>query len=130
MKFVIVIFLIIILLITAWFYVENVKLKKQVDKQQQELEISTNYIKQLNKKISEDSNLVSSSQTSEEKIQKLMDTYLEEQNKNTNGEAKKVIEYSGQRRFLPDIIPLKGDFAISQRYSEKHPALDFAAKGN
>jgi len=128
MKFVIVIFLIIILLITAWFYVENVKLKKQVDKQQQELEISTNYIKQLNKKISEDSNLVSSSQTSEEKIQKLMDTYLEEQNKNTNGEAKKVIEYSEQRRFLPDIIPLKGDFAISQRYSEKHPALDFAAQ--
>ncbi|MBT3756815.1 MAG: M23 family metallopeptidase [Candidatus Cloacimonetes bacterium] len=127
MKFVIAIMLIIVLLITAWFYAENVKLKKQVIKQEEELEISTNYIKQLNKKIAEDRNLVSSSQTSEGKIQKLMDTYLEEQNKNANGDADKVTLYSDQRRFLPDIVPIKGDFAISQRYSEEHPALDLAA---
>ena len=127
MKFVIVIMLIIVLLITAWFYAENVKLKKQVTEQQEELEISTNYIKQLKKKITEDRDLVSSSQSSEEKIQKLMDTYLEEQNKHANGDANKVTLYSEQRRFLPDINPIKGDFAISQRYSEEHPALDFAA---
>jgi murein DD-endopeptidase MepM/ murein hydrolase activator NlpD len=56
-----------------------------------------------------------------------MDTYLEEQNKNANGDADKVTLYSDQRRFLPDIVPIKGDFAISQRYSEEHPALDLAA---
>ncbi len=128
MKFIIAIMLLIVLLITAWFYAENVKLKEQVVKQQEELDISSNYIKQLNKKISEDRNLVSSSQTSEEKIQKLMDTYLEEQNNNISGGSKKVIRYDEQRRFLPDIIPIKGDFAISQKYSEKHPALDFAAQ--
>jgi murein DD-endopeptidase MepM/ murein hydrolase activator NlpD len=127
MKFVIAIMLIIVLLITVWFYAENVKLKKQVEKQEEELEISTNYIKQLNKRIAEDRDLVSSSQTSEEKIQKLMNTYLEEQNKHANGDADEVAQYSEQRRFLPDINPIKGDFAISQRYSEEHPALDLAA---
>ncbi len=127
MKFIIPILLIIVLLITVWFYVENTKLKKLVVQQQLELDVSAKYIKQLNKKITEDRNLVSSSQTSEEKIQALMDTYMEEQYKNVNGDSENVIQYDEKRRFVPDIIPVKGDFAISQRFSEKHPALDFAA---
>jgi len=81
MKFIIAILLIIVVLITAWFYAENIKLKELVIKQQEELDVSANYIKQLNKKIVEDRNLVSSSKTSEEKIQTLMNTYLEETRK-------------------------------------------------
>ena len=127
MKFIIAILLIIVVLITAWFYTENVKLKELVIKQQEELDVSANYIKQLNKKIVEDRNLVSSPKTSEEKIQTLMNTYLEEQNKNVNRDSENVILYDEQRRFMPDIVPIKGNFAISQRFSEKHPGLDFAA---
>ena len=127
MKFIIAILLIIVVLITAWFYTENVKLKELVIKQQEELDVSANYIKQLNKKIVEDRNFVSSSKTSEEKIQTLMNTYLEEQNKNVNRDSENVILYDEQRRFMPDIVPIKGNFAISQRFSEKHPGLDFAA---
>jgi len=127
MKFIIAILLIIVLIITAWFYAENIKLKKQILKQQEELVVSTKYIKQLNRKIEEDIDLVSFSKTNEEKIQALLDTYLEEQNGDVNGNSRKVIHYNEKRRFVPDIIPLKGDFAISQRFSEKHPALDFAA---
>lgn len=127
MKFIIPILLIIILLITVWFYIENTGLKKLVVQQQLELDVSAKYIKQLNKKIAEDSNLVSSSQTSEEKIQALMDTYIEKQHKEVNDDSKAGMQYDEQRRFVPDIIPVKGDFAISQRFSEKHPALDFAA---
>ena len=127
MKFIIAILLIIVVLITAWFYTENVKLKELVIKQQEELDVSANYIKQLNKKIVEDRNLVSSPKTSEEKIQTLMNTYLEEQNKNVTGDSENVILYDEQRRFMPDIVPIKGNFAISQRFSEKHPGLDFAA---
>jgi len=127
MKFIIPVLLIIVLIITTLFYAENVKLKKLVIKQQEELEVSANYIKQLNKKIVEDRNLVSSSKTSEEKISALIDTYLEEQNKEINGDSGNVIQYDEQRRFMPDIVPVKGDFAISQWFSEKHPALDFAA---
>ena len=56
-----------------------------------------------------------------------MDTYMKEQNKDVNGNLRKTIQYEEQRRFIPDIIPIKGDYAISQRFSEKHPALDFAA---
>lgn len=115
------------MLITAWFYTENTRLKKQVTKQQEELDVSAKYIKQLNKKIAEDRNLVSSSKTNEEKIQALMDTYMKEQNKDVDGNLRKNIQYEEQRRFIPDIIPIKGDYAISQRFSEKHPALDFAA---
>ena len=123
MKFIVVILLISILLITAWFYAENIKLKKQVVQQQEELDISANYIKQLNKKIVDDRNLISSSKTNEEKIQALMSAYMEERHKDSENE----IKYDEQRRFIPDIIPVKNDFAISQRFSEKHPALDFAA---
>ena len=123
MKFIVVILLISILLITAWFYAENIKLKKQVVQQQEELDISANYIKQLNKKIVDDHNLISSSKTNEEKIQALMSAYMEERHKDSENE----IKYDEQRRFIPDIIPVKNEFAISQRFSEKHPALDFAA---
>ena len=127
MKFIIAILLIIIVFITAWFYAENIKLKKQVTKQQEELDISAKYIKQLNKKIAEDHNLISSSKTNEEKIQALMDTYLEEQNKDVNRDSENVSQYDESRRFIPDIVPIKGDFAISQRFSDTHPGLDFAA---
>ena len=127
MKFIVAILLIIVLLITAWFYAENIKLKKLVLKQQEELVVSAKYIKQLNRKIADDINLVSFSKTNEEKIQALLDTYLEEKNGDVNGNYGKVIHYNEKRRFMPDIIPVKGDFAISQRFSEKHPGLDFAA---
>ena len=127
MKFTIAILLIIVVFITALFYAENIKLKKQVTKQQEELDISAKYIKQLNKKIAEDRNLISSSKTNEEKIQTLMDTYLEEQNKDVNGDPKNVVQYDEKRRFIPDMVPLKSDFAISQRFSDTHPGLDFAA---
>ena len=127
MKFIIAILLIIIVFITAWFYAENIKLKKQVTKQQEELDISAKYIKQLNKKITEDRNLISSSKTNAEKIQALMDTYLEEQNKDIKRDSENVSQYDENRRFLPDIVPVKGDFAISQRFSDTHPGLDFAA---
>ncbi len=127
MKYLITLFLIIVVIITAWFYSENIKLKEQIIQQQEELDISAQYIKQLNKKIADDRNLVSSSKTSEEKIQALKDTYMEEQYKDVNKDSKNAIQYDEQRRFLPDIIPVKGDYAISQRFSEKHSALDFAA---
>lgn len=127
MKFIITILLIVVVFITAWFYAENIKLKKQVTKQQEELDISAKYIKQLNKKIAEDRNLISSSKTNAEKIQALMDTYLEEQNKDINRGSENVSQYDENRRFIPDIVPVKGDFAISQRFSDTHPGLDFAA---
>ena len=127
MKYLIPILLIIIVFITAWFYSENRRLNKLVIKQQEELIISTEYLKQLNNKIAEDRSLVSSSKTSEEKIRALMDTYMEENYKNVNGVLGNTLQYDERRRFIPDIIPVKGDFAISQRFSEKHPALDFAA---
>ena len=127
MKYNITLFLIIVVIITAIFYAENIKLKKQITQQQKELDISAKYIKQLNKKNTENRDLVSSSKTSEEKIQVLKDTYLKEQYKDVNKASQKTIKYDEQRRFLPDIIPVKGDFAISQRFSEKHPGLDFAA---
>ena len=127
MKYFITSLLIIVVLITAWFYSENIKLKKQIVQQQEELDVSAKYIKQLNKKIIEGRNLISSSKTSEEKIQTLKNTYLKEQYKDVNKDSKNAVQYDEKRRFLPDIIPVKGDYAISQRFSEKHPALDFAA---
>ncbi len=39
----------------------------------------------------------------------------------------KLSQKEKKRRFIPDLIPINGDYAISQKYSEEHPALDFAA---
>lgn len=128
MKYVILVLVIILLFITAWFYAENIKLKKKIMKQQEELDISINYIKKLNQKIAEDSDLVLSSGINEEKTQKLMNSYLEESNKKNVIDTKNIPQYDEKRRLIPDIVPVKGEFAISQRYSENHPALDFAAQ--
>ncbi len=84
MKVIVVALLIIVLLITAWFFWENIKLKKLVDKQQEELDISANYIKKLNKQITENLRSTSSSKTKEEKAQALMDTYMKEQKEDLN----------------------------------------------
>ncbi len=127
MKVIVVVLLIIVLLITAWFFWENIKLEKLVDKQQVELDISANYIKKLNKQITENLRSTSSSKTKEEKAQALMDTYMKEQKENLNNNSQENIKYDEQRKFLPDIVPVKGDYAISQKFSETHPGLDFAA---
>lgn len=127
MKFIIVVLLVIILLITAWFFAENIKLKRQVDKQQEELDVSAKYIKQLNKTMVDKTNLDPVSKTKEEKVQDLMNTYMKEQKEDVNINSRKIIQYDEQRKYKPDIIPVKGEYAISQRFSETHPGLDFAA---
>jgi len=127
MKVIVIVLLIFILLITAWFFWENIKLKKLVDKQQQELDISANYINKLNKKITEDLKVTPSSKTKEEKAQALMDTYVKEQKEVLNKNSNEKPKYNEQRKYLPDIVPVIGDYAISQKFSETHPGLDFAA---
>jgi len=118
--------LFILLLITIWFYADNIKLESKVEKLQKELEVSNDYIKQLNKQISRNQSITSPKTSGDEKTQKLMDTYLEE-NKTKNTDVEKNLQYDEKRKFIPDIVPVKGEYALSQRFSEKHPAIDLAA---
>lgn len=126
MKYLFTVMLFILLLITIWFYAENIKLERQVDQLLDELEVSKNYINQLKKQMSREQNITPSIISDEDKTQKLMDTYLEE---NSTQETEKTItnQYDEKRKFLPDLVPVKGEYALSQKFSKEHPAIDLAA---
>ncbi|MBC8385978.1 MAG: M23 family metallopeptidase [Candidatus Cloacimonetes bacterium] len=59
--------------------------------------------------------------TSEKKTNKLANQIKE----TLRDKTKKIQKL---KKFKPDLMPLKGEYAISQKYSEKHPAIDLAAR--
>ncbi|MCF7857878.1 MAG: M23 family metallopeptidase [Candidatus Cloacimonetes bacterium] len=125
MKYLITFFLIVIMLVTAWFFRENIRLKKLVEKQQMELDISSKYIKKINQKISEHSDKNFTLKPSAERVNALIDNYLNEKKDNKLTADKELIPE--QISYIPDIIPLKGEFAISQKFSDKHTGIDLAS---
>jgi murein DD-endopeptidase MepM/ murein hydrolase activator NlpD len=106
---------------------ENVRLKKVIAAQEEELDVSTKYIQQLNKKIMDEHKSELPNKTGDEKIRELMNDYMDEQHKKANEDLDKAVKFDEKFKYEPDIIPVKGDFAISQKFSEKHMAIDLAA---
>ncbi|MCK4311642.1 MAG: peptidoglycan DD-metalloendopeptidase family protein [Candidatus Cloacimonetes bacterium] len=129
--------LIAVLLVNQLFIAsENRKLKEKVKDQQQELDVSTKYIQHLTEQLNKIQNAEKVSTSSPDKLRELLNSYLKEQKDEEYSQKIRVpieelqedlSEYEKKRRFIPDLIPVKGDYAISQRYSEKHKATDFAA---
>lgn len=70
-------------------------------------------------------------------IRDLLDSYLSEKKKQdftglrelkTEELQEDLDNYLLKQRFIPDHIPLRGNFEISQGFSEKHKGIDFATK--
>jgi len=66
----------------------------------------------------------------EGKLKKLLIDYLEEKGENgINPEEieQNIQEFTQTKKIIPDLIPLKGSFKISQKFSDTHQGIDWAA---
>ncbi|MCB5230607.1 MAG: M23 family metallopeptidase [Candidatus Cloacimonas sp.] len=72
----------------------------------------------------------------ERKIRELLDSYLGETNKldpnpitsiATEELKNELSEYEMKQRFVPDLFPIKTEYAVSQPFTEQHKGVDIAA---
>ena len=135
-KYLIIFLILFLLLIIIFSFKENRKLKLENLHFKQELESTDIYLKKLGKQIQSLRKDEYEPLSKTDKMKKVLNDYLNEQKKKNEEKILKIskeelqeelIQYEKKIRFTPDLIPIKGEYAISQKYSEKHSALDFAA---
>ena len=130
-------FFLSVLIITLIYlhFRETTRLEKKINLQEQEIEASFQYIKKLTVKLNQPQTLDKKISKSE-KLRKMLDSYLNEQREDNSEQKLKVTidelqdelnKYEIRKRFIPDITPVSGEYAVSQRFFQKHPAIDFAA---
>ena len=104
--------------------------------QEQELESTNFFLKELEEQIQSLQEDEYEPVSKTDKMKKLLNEFLDEQKKKNEEKIlkiskeelqKELIQYEKKIRFTPDLIPVKGEYAISQKFSEKHSGLDFAA---
>ena len=131
MNKIVIILLLIFFIVIIFQYKKNNELEYKIKQQEQEIEASSKYIRnlteRLNKKKTEEESVISKA----EKLRNLLDSYLAEQKLDENISEEELRENlkknEQEKRFIPNMIPVKGEFTISQRFHIKHKALDFAA---
>lgn len=98
----------------------------EIDRLRQELVISNQYIQSLNEQLMNSNHAQRSIEAEEERLRKVLNNYLKEK-KSESVTTEDLTSYEKKDRFIPNLIPIKGEYAISQFFSEDHPAIDFAA---
>ncbi len=99
--------------------IQNDKLKQQINLQKDEFMRLSTLFKIKNTDLQE-----------EHQIRQLLKKYIISEKPETllitieSIKKKKLLEND----FMPNLCPIEGDYAISQRYSKKHPAVDYAAQ--
>ena len=135
-KYLIIVIIFFLLLIIFFSFKENRKLKLENRVQEQELESTNFYLKELEEQIQSLQEDEYEPVSKTDKMKKLLNEFLDEQKKKNEEKIlkiskeelqKELIQYEKKIRFTPDLIPVKGEYAISQKFSEKHSGLDFAA---
>lgn len=126
--------LLIVIVALVLVYSENRKLNIINKEQEQKLEVSEEYIECITDEINEIQSTEETDIYDSDRLRNVLNNYLQKQK---TGKERKEINVDNirdnlsqnekKRRFIPDLIPINGDYAISQRYSEEHRALDFAA---
>ncbi len=130
-------FLLSVLLITLIYlhFSVTTRLEKKIDLQEQDIEASLKYIEKLTAKLNQQQPL-DEEITKSEKLREMLESYLNEKKEgNSEQKLKVTVEelqdelntYEKRKRFIPDITPVSGEYAVSQRFFQKHPAIDFAA---
>ena len=126
--------IIVLVLLLAFSFFLNRDLRSRLKAKEQEIIASSNYIEILNRKIKEfeiDGNY----SDKEDKLQKLLSDYLNqiesgERDLGNNKADSLNFDYEHQKRkewFIPDLLPISGQYYISQTFSEEHKGIDFAA---
>jgi murein DD-endopeptidase MepM/ murein hydrolase activator NlpD len=115
------ILLIIILVIALIFSLSaNKKLNDRLDKIQHELDVSLKYIKYLTQQVKEATESVENN--SDDHMRDILENYL-----SRDKEQAELSQEELNNQNIPDLIPVKGEYAISQQFGDKHKGLDFAA---
>ncbi|MDO9578707.1 MAG: M23 family metallopeptidase [Candidatus Cloacimonadales bacterium] len=116
--------LVIIILIVALIFClsENKKLKDKLSKTLHELDVSLKYIQYLTQQTKESSSLRELNK--DDRMRTLLKDYLSD---HVEEQDSVFSRDESENLNIPDLIPIMGEYAISQRFSDKHPALDFAA---
>ncbi len=101
---------------------ENKELKDRLSKTTHELDVSLKYIQYLTQQTKESSNL--HELTKDDRMRTLLKDYLSDHAENQDS----VFSRDQLKNLnIPDLIPVNGECAVSQRFSSKHPGMDFAA---
>ncbi len=103
--------------ISFYFYHQNNKLRQKLIEKGEKISANDKYIEILKEKVQSLSDFATN-KSKEEELEDLIDKI----------EEKKSSKQVFQNPRTPDLIPLDGKYKISQRFSSKHPAMDFAAK--
>jgi murein DD-endopeptidase MepM/ murein hydrolase activator NlpD len=120
---VLILLVIVVIVLPKYFIIQN-----KVEKQQQELDVATKYIQQLNQKLRSIPQEKLKQTSDPDKIRDLLDGYLKEKRiEDKIPVLDKISQQKDEKRFIPDLVPVQGNFALSQKFSEKHKAVDFAA---
>ncbi len=126
---------VLLIALTYLHFRETTRLEKKIDLQEQDIEASLKYIEKLTVKLNQQQPLDEEISKSE-KLRKMLESYLDEKKEGNSEQKLKVTvdelqdglnQYEKRKRFIPDITPVKGEYAVSQRFFKKHPAIDFAA---
>jgi len=105
----------------------NNDLKFEIEQQRQEIEASSKYIELLTDKLVKGSPISHDPEHNSEKLKELLNSYLESNSEIQESNYEKIGDVERMKTFIPDMIPVAGQFVISQRFKEIHPAIDLAA---
>ena len=124
MRFIIVLLLFISAAVILMMLKTNNDLKFQLEQQQQEIDASAKYIELLTEQLVENGNSSHNEMDSEVKMTDLLNEYLARKTETENDSS---FTAHRQNTFIPDLVPVLGDYYVSQRFKDEHKAIDLAA---
>ena len=125
MKLIAVLLLLISFSVILMLIHTNNQLKFNLEQQQQEIDASSKYIELLTEELLKNGSMSYNSDTQSDKMSELLSNYLEEKENDPTIPGSE--DEDRQMTFIPDFIPIIGEYVISQRFKEKHQAVDLAA---
>lgn len=124
MRFIIVLLLFISAAVILMMLKTNNDLIFQLEQQQQEIDASAKYIELLTEQLVENGNSSHNEMDSEVKMTDLLNEYLARKTETENDSS---LTAHRQNTFIPDLVPVLGDYYVSQRFKDEHKAIDLAA---
>ena len=124
MRFLIVLLLLISVAVILMMIKTNGDLNYQLEQQRQEIAASSKYIELLTEQ------LVNNGQNSHEKISdsdKMSDLLSDYLKDNSESVTNMVKDEDKQKTFNPDLVPIRGEYYVSQRFKLNHRAIDLAS---
>ncbi|MBW6516655.1 MAG: M23 family metallopeptidase [Candidatus Cloacimonetes bacterium] len=138
-KTVLIILVILLLILSVYLLVVNNKQSIKITQQESDIEALNVYVQSLNDKLKnyEQDSEIGVAIPKTQQIRDLLDNYLRDRNKRDSGidisisteELREDLEeFQLRQRFIPNQIPIKKDFVVSQSFSENHKGIDYAAQ--